>query len=98
MRKIFKIIIFVVILCAVLLCAVIFVPLQRHINLDYSVTIYDYYTDEALQNMEACVSGKYEYHLFNINSQCRFEGDIVLNFGDKEQKYYGAVIADIRAG
>lgn len=96
--KIIKNIFYIVLLCAMLLCVMIFVPLTRQINSDYNVTLYDLDSNEELQYMKAHVFGSYEYYLFHINSNCRFEGYIEITVDNDEVKLYENVIIDLNNG
>ena len=91
-------IIYIIIVCVLLLIIFICIPIRRQIASTYSVTIYDSDSNEVLQDMEVQAIGEYQHYLLNINSHCRFAGDLVINPNGEEEKRYESVIADLYNG
>ena len=91
-------IIYIIIVCVLLLIIFICIPIRRQIASTYSVTIYDSGSNEVLQDTEVQAIGEYTHYLLNINSHCRFAGDLVINPNSEEEKRYESVIADLHNG
>ena len=91
-------IIYIIIVCVLLLIIFRCIPIRRQIASTYSVTIYDSDSNEVLQDMEVQAIGEYQHYLLNINSHCRFAGDLVINPNGEEEKRYESVIADLYNG
>ena len=89
---------YIIIICVLLLIIFICIPIRRQIASTYSVTIYDSDSNEVLHDMEVQAIGEYTHYLLNINSQCRFAGDLVINPNSEEEKRYESVIADLHNG
>lgn len=91
-------IIYIIIVCVLLLIIFICIPIRRQIASTYSVTIYDSDSNEVLQDTEVQAIGEYTHYLLNINSHCRFAGDLVINLNSEGEKRYESVIADLHNG
>ena len=91
-------IIYIIIVCVLLLIIFICIPIRRQIASTYSVTIYDSDSNEVLQDMEVQAIGEYQHYLLNINSHCRFAGDLVINPNGEDEKRDESVIADLHNG
>lgn len=91
-------IIYIIIVCVLLLIIFRCIPIRRQIASTYSVTILDSDSNEVLQDMEVQAIGEYTHYLLNINSHCRFAGDLVINPNSEEEKRYESVIADLHNG
>lgn len=91
-------IIYIIIVCVLLLIIFRCIPIRRQIASTYSVTIFDSDSNEVLQDMEVQAIGEYQHYLLNINSHCRFAGDLVINPNSEEEKRYESVIADLHNG
>lgn len=91
-------IIYIIIVCVLLLIIFRCIPIRRQIASKYSVTIYYSDSNEVLQDMEVQAIGEYQHYLLNINSHCRFAGDLVINPNGEEEKRYESVIADLHNG
>lgn len=96
--KIVKNVLIVVIFCVALLGLAVCIPMQRQINEDYRVTVYNLATDEMVSEGEAHVFGNYESYVLGINSKCRFEGEIGIVLDQSTGIYYENAIADISNG
>lgn len=96
--KILKNILIIIVVLAMLLFVLIRVPINCQFDEKYNVIIYDTNSNDIIQNMEVHIIGEYKHYLFNINSHCRFVGDLVVNEGYEDEKCYTCVIADLYKG
>ena len=85
--KILEKILYVVCLCSILICVMVLVPLTRQINSDYDVTLYYLDSNEPIQSMTTHVFGTYEYYLFHINSNCKFNGSIEISYENNDNTH-----------